>query len=275
MKITFWGVRGSIPSPGPNTVRYGGNTPCISAEAEPGLVVMLDAGTGARGLGKSLLPHLDDTRLALLISHVHWDHIQGLPFFGPIHDPRTNLDIYTRDPGEMSADEALAVQMSDPFFPVDWRELPSKVRVKTITPGWFEVGGFQVRAAQVEHTETSLGFRLEHGSKSLVYTGDREGVPQGGGDESLLDLCAGADVLITDAQYLAREYEARQGWGHATVDQALDLGRRSGAKHLVLFHHDPDRSDDELDALGRELADQAGDPGLQITLAHEGLVIDL
>ncbi len=276
MRITFWGVRGSVPVPGPNTVRYGGNTPCVTVEAEPGLVVILDAGTGIRPLGKSLMSRLDRTRLVLLSSHLHWDHIQGLPFFQPLYDPRTRLDIYAgayqaRDPAE-----ALAAQMVAPFFPVNWPELPADIRVHAIGEGRFALGDLMVTAATVEHSAPSLGFRLEYGGRCVVYTGDREGgVPGGAESETLAQLCAGADLLITDAQYSGEEYDAHRGWGHSSLAHALALGAEAAVGHLVLFHHDPERSDDELDQWAEVMARQARGPQCRITLAYEGLVIDL
>lgn len=273
MKITFWGTRGSIPTPGQRTVRYGGNTACVEVRSGSGALLILDAGTGIRELGLAL----DGTgpfTIDLLLSHLHWDHIQGIPFFRPAYDAQSKLRIY----GPKQAHplrELLGVGMDDPFFPVDIDSLPVKLEVTDLESGSTQqVGEFSVNAAGIFHPAPALAYRIEVDGRSLVYATDTED-PFSGRPNPVVALARGADTLIHDAQFL--DDDLKKGWGHSTVDTAVDVAVAAQVGRLILYHHDPDRSDDSLDQIEREAQERADRlrPGLEVVAASEGLELEV
>ncbi|HEX8949752.1 MAG TPA: MBL fold metallo-hydrolase [Dissulfurispiraceae bacterium] len=291
MKITFWGVRGSIPSPGRHTVRYGGNTTCISVEADDGRLIILDAGTGIHGLSLTLRERLP-LACSIFISHTHWDHIQGLPFFSPFFVPGCSVHIYgSFDPVyERTIKDILARQMEYCFFPVREAELKADIHYTTLHERQsVEIGITKITPILMNHPVLNLGYRVECSGKSIFFTGDNEPLyniyrPDDDSHDEYEDLIAakhgmlvdfirGVDVLIADAAYTAQEYPAKKGWGHGTLDSCISLAKEAGAKTLCLTHHEPLRTDDELDIISRRLREQY--PAAPFTIAYEGLEIRL
>jgi phosphoribosyl 1,2-cyclic phosphodiesterase len=277
VKATFWGTRGSQATPGPDTVRYGGNTSCVSVGACDDAVVVLDAGTGIRRLGL----HLDDAvrRVDVLLTHLHMDHIQGLGFFTALF--RDDLEVHLWGPASASAGlrARLARYLSPPLFPVRLDELPCALHVHDVDERRFELPGLTVQAGLVCHPGATVGYRLDAGDATLAYVPDHEPALACPDFAALpawcsgFDLAAGADVLVHDAQYDDHEYAARMGWGHSTLAHALAFARVTQVKRLVPFHHDPGHDDDRLDARFSDLG--AGDDTLAVVPAREGLVVDV
>lgn len=272
MKIRFWGTRGSIPTPGQRTVRYGGNTACVEVRDQGGSLLVLDAGTGLRELGLSLVQNGEPLSFDLFLSHLHWDHIQGIPFFRPAYDGRTAIRIHApHHPKPLK--ELLGLGMDDPFFPVDLDAIPAKINMQEFASGTERSAGpFRVRSAVVFHPAPALAYRVETDGRSMVYATDTED-PFSGKENPILDLAEGADCLVHDAQYLDGDY--KKGWGHSTVASAVDVAVRAKVKRLVLYHHDPDRSDDALDRIGADaqrLARERGS-GAEVLVAYEGMEI--
>ncbi len=273
MRIKFWGVRGSIASPGPETAAVGGNTSCVEVQCGSTSLI-LDAGTGVRRLGDALLSEgpVDAT---LLLSHLHWDHIQGLPFFVPAYLPSTKLQIAGSGHGVMSVSDALAHQMTAPVFPVRLDELGAQIRMREVRSGQtFEVGDALVKAVKLNHPGGVMAYRIEHEGRSLVYATDTEHYACV--DPALRSLAQGADVLIYDSQYTPEEYRgdagrSRVGWGHSTYVAGAEVARAAGVGQYVLFHHDPTRNDAgvaDIERRARELYPSS-------IAAREGLVIGL
>lgn len=295
MKITFWGVRGSIPSPGPRTVRYGGNTTCIAVETDEGELIILDAGTGIFGLAQTLLTRLPVT-CSIFLSHTHWDHIQGLPFFVPFFIPKNRIHIYGAFSPVFghSIKDVLDRQMEYCYFPVREAELEADIEYTTLhEKQTVEIGRAKVTGILMNHPILNFGYRIECGGKSVFFTGDHEPLyniykPEdehyeeyetliSNKNEMLHDFISGVDVIIADSAYTAQEYPPKKGWGHGTFDSCISLARKTGARSLYLSHHEPLRSDDELDAIGRSLGgqDQAGHEAPPYVIAYEGLEISL
>ncbi len=275
MRIRFWGTRGSIPTPGQRTVRYGGNTACVEVRSDSGALLVLDAGTGLRELGVQLAQNGNGTvSLDLFISHLHWDHIQGIPFFRPAYDARTAIRVHAPRHSRPVKD-LLGLGMDDPFFPVDLDAVPAKLEIDEIDENAERrVGPFHVRGTRLFHPAPALAYRIEADGKTLVYATDTED-PFSGHENPVVKLAHGADVLIHDAQYVNGDY--KKGWGHSTAETAIDVAIRAGAKKVVLYHHDPDRSDDALDKIAldaQRLAKQKGGE-IEVLVAYEGLEIDL
>jgi phosphoribosyl 1,2-cyclic phosphodiesterase len=273
LSIRFWGVRGSCPSPGPETAGVGGNTSCVEVVAGETRIA-LDAGTGMRRMGAALAAAGGPVDLTVLLSHVHWDHIQGLPFFGPIFAPGTRLRLAggaTTTPLR----DTLRRQMTAPSFPVEWDDLPSKIETAELRDGsCFEIGAAQVRVARANHPQAVFAYRIEHAGRSVVYATDTEHYACV--DPRLVALARDADVLIYDAQYLPEEYvgeagPSRVGWGHSTYVAGAALAREAGVGRLVLFHHDPARTDDGVAAIERRARGEFED----VVAAREGMTIDL
>ena len=251
--IRFHGVRGSMASPGTHTAAVGGNTSCVEiTDGQTRLI--LDAGTGLRQLGDELLA-AGPVEATILLSHLHWDHIQGLPFFAPIYVPSSTIEILSGPNGVMPLAEALRMQMRAPFFPVSFDMVPSAVTARDLgTAETFTVGSARVTVARLNHPDPVYGYRVELGGASIVYATDTEHFACV--DPGLETLARGADVLIYDAQYTPEEYAgaagpARVGWGHSTYVAAVELARAAGVGQLVLFHHDPSRSDEGVAELER------------------------
>ena len=269
MKIRFWGVRGSIASPGPETAAVGGNTSCVEVMCGKTRIV-LDAGTGLRGLGNELIMKQEDQSLTLLLSHYHWDHIQGLPFFVPIYMKTTNLTIVGGPNGIMSVREALQHQMSAPVFPVRLEEVGAKIATREVRMGeTFDVGEARVKVARGNHPGGVVAYRIEHEGKSIVYATDTEHYACV--DPALRALADGCDVLVYDSQYTPDEYRTKVGWGHSTYVAGAELAKAAGARTSVLFHHDPMRTDKEVDDVER----RAKELFANSIAAREGLAIDL
>lgn len=273
MRVRFWGVRGSIAAPGPETAEVGGNTSCVELECGATRIV-LDAGTGLRKLGDAWMKR-GPVDAMLLLSHLHWDHIQGLPFFLPAYVRSTKLTIASAANGVLPLERALEKQMSAPTFPVRHDELGAEISLKEIKPGdAFDVGEARVVAAKLNHPGGVLAYRVEHEGRAIVYATDTEHYACV--DPALALLAKDADVLIYDAQYTPEEYRgdggrSKVGWGHSTFVAGAEVARAAGVKELVLFHHDPSRTDKgvvEIEARARELF------GATIA-AREGLVLDL
>ncbi len=289
MHVTFWGTRGSIAKAGPTTLRFGGNTPCVEVRSDSGTLVVIDCGTGAHGLGTDLMAHGggDPVSGHLLISHTHWDHIQGLPFFAPLFDPTGAWQIYGPRGLDESLHETLTGQMQYSYFPVTHDQFAAEVEYHELVEGTFDIDDIRVTTRYLNHPALTLGYRLEVDGAALVYASDHEphhhqlaagGEPTASrNDLAHARFLEGADLLIHDAQYLTDEYPQKQGWGHSTIDYAVDAARWAGAARLALFHHDPTRTDDDVDALlvtARERAAAAGWEG-DVLAAAEGTTIEL
>lgn len=288
MKIRFWGTRGSIAKAGQSTLRYGGNTSCVEVRSAAGDLIILDAGTGLHGLAQSLLREPTPPRTgSVLISHTHWDHIQGLPFFAPFYQPGQRWSIFGPSGVHKSLDELLHGQMSQDYFPVAMEDFNAHVETNDLREGHFTVGDISVTTQYLNHPGVTIGYRIVVDGKTIVYSTDHEphsrrlaccgGAPAPGSEDAHHgDFLAGADVVIHDAQYTAEEYDKRVGWGHSTLEYVTDLAQHADVRRLMLFHHDPNRSDGELDRLvERARARVAGKPGAtSIDAAAEGQHIE-
>jgi phosphoribosyl 1,2-cyclic phosphodiesterase len=273
MVVRFWGVRGSIPSPGEGTRKTGGNTACVEVRCGDETVVF-DLGTGLRPLGIALASR-GPVRASLFLSHYHWDHIAGLPFFAPAYDPRSELTIHGAMRRGRDVRQILSGQMVDPYFPVDLGVLNAHLRFVTLQDGGeAHIGRAVMRAAELNHPGGALGFRLEHEGRAMVYATDFEhGTPA---DDRLVELARGADLLVFDAQFTPAEYEAngamsRKGWGHSTYEAGARLAHKAGVKRLALYHHAPERDDEGIEKLVQRA--KKLHPGA--FAAREGLVIAL
>lgn len=267
--LRFWGVRGSVPTPGPATAAVGGNTSCVEVRAGDELIV-LDAGTGLRRLGDHLMRQGGDVRASILFSHVHWDHVQGIPFFGPLFQPQTELILYGSPEGE-TLETALNKQMTGPSFPVPLRAVPSQLAYGAVADGEaFSIGAARITPRALNHPNGVFAYRIDVGDRAIVYATDTEHYPDRV-DADLVDLARGADVLIYDAMYTPEDYERRVGWGHSTWVEGARVARAAGVGSLVLFHHDPASDDARVAAIEREAA--AALPGT--IAAREGLVLSL
>lgn len=250
MKVKFWGTRGSIPVPQPEAMRYGGETPCVEVRTASGAVLFFDGGTGIRRAGLNLLrtaPEL--TEGTIFLSHLHWDHIQGLPFFPPLHIPRYRYTVYGPIRIDQDLEHRLGKQMSELFFPVTLAQVQDHVRFEGIVEEPITLGPTVVTPRHLDHPEGVFGYRIEDGGRVLVYASDVEQPPDAPLSEDIRILAQDADVLIFDAQYTPDEYESHRGWGHSTWKTATEVARELGVGKLVLFHHEPNHSDDQIDAI--------------------------
>lgn len=274
MKIRFWGTRGSIPTPGQRTVRYGGNTSCVEVRDAKDALLILDAGTGLVELGRDMAANgRSAVDLDLFLSHLHWDHIQGIPFFRPAFDPKNHLRIHA-PVHQRPLKDLLGLGMDDPFFPVDLDALPAKVDMEEIASGSEKkLGGFRVKAVTVYHPAPALAYRVEADGRAVVYATDTED-PFSGNENPVIALAQGANVLVHDAQYLDDDF--KRGWGHSTIATAVDVAIRAKVSRLVLYHHDPERSDDALDKIGADAQRLARERGaLEVLVAYEGMEISV
>jgi phosphoribosyl 1,2-cyclic phosphodiesterase len=253
MRIKFWGVRGSTPTPQPENLRYGGNTSCVEVRVGQAIYIF-DCGTGFRTLGHELLQEFADRPISahVFLSHFHWDHIQGFPFFRPLYDKPQNRFLLHSSARHRKLKQVLEQQMAPPYFPVNLGEMKAHHEFHDIEEGRAAIDGVSIQTMWLNHPQGCMGFRLEAKDGVFVYATDNEpGDPEF--DKNVRKLAAGADVLVYDAQYLPEEYEARRrGWGHSHWREAVNVVMESGAKDLVLFHHDPDHSDVCIDNVVKE-----------------------
>lgn len=265
LSVRFLGVRGSIPTPGPLTMA-GGNTACVEVTAGDTRII-LDAGSGLRALGEERM-RSGPRHSTILLSHLHWDHVCGLPFFTPIYVPGHRVEIASGPNGVIPTLDAIRALFKAPFFPVDFADIAGQVSVRELPPAdRFMIGDITITLARLNHPDPVYGFRLDHGGHAVVYATDTEHFACV--DPTLKRLAAGADILIYDAQYTPDEYPAKVGWGHSTWQAGADLARAAGVPQLVLFHHDPGRTDAQLAAIEAEAC--AHLPGT--VAAREGLVL--
>jgi phosphoribosyl 1,2-cyclic phosphodiesterase len=288
-RLTLWGARGSIPTPGPMTARYGGNTACVTLQTEGSSersLIILDAGTGIRPLGRALVEASREPLVAdLLISHTHWDHIQGLPFFAPFYDERSKIRIRGPKQGKVSLERILRDQMNPVVFPVPLHQLDASLSVTHVESETFELGAFEVRTLRMRHPGNTLAYRLtpRAGGPSVVFAPDNELGPGGKYEvgphwrDEFVAFLADADLVVHDAMFTADEMEQFAGWGHSSAAEAVALALDAGVRRLVLFHHRPERTDDALDELFADACQRAarGNENLEVIAGFEGLEISL
>jgi phosphoribosyl 1,2-cyclic phosphodiesterase len=254
LRVTCWGTRGSIPAPGPATVRFGGNTSCVEIRAARCRLIF-DAGTGIRALSGSLAEEGRPLDAHLFVSHYHWDHIQGFPFLAQLYEPATKLRVHGPMQGDIPVDEALEGQMSPVYFPVPLGAIAASVEFATADGSPWRGDGVCVEAFRANHPGVTYGYRVSAGGAVAVYIPDNElgDAPDPAWYGGLVDFVRGADLLLHDAMLTDAEYELRRGWGHSTFAQAVRLAEDAGARRLGIFHHAPDRSDAELEAIAAQL----------------------
>ncbi|HSB92273.1 MAG TPA: MBL fold metallo-hydrolase [Flavitalea sp.] len=278
MNIKMWGVRGSIPTTSPHTKEYGGNTSCVEINAD-GWMLVLDAGSGIQGLNGS--QNLTSSRIDILLTHLHMDHIQGLGFFGPVFNPATEVHIWGPASGSQSLRARLGRYFSPPLFPVYFRNLACKLVLHEVEKSTFAIGPFTIDSEYVIHPGPTVGFRVRHQRGVFTYIPDHEFALGCNGkmatDVKWLSgsaLASGADILMHDAQYTAEEYKTREGWGHSSMEDAIQFAMVNNVKKLLLTHHDPMHSDKQLTDIQCMLKGKTP-AGVEFEMAKEGLTIEL
>lgn len=277
MKVTFWGTRGSLASPSPETIRYGGNTSCISVEGGDGSVIVLDAGTGIRNLGQSL--PTDIKRVNILLTHLHMDHIQGLPFFLPLRRRGVEIHIWGPASTTLTLNSRLQKYLSPPLFPVSVRELSSDLHFHELPGHVIEIGDFSIQAQLIIHPNPTIGYRIQCADTSLTYLPDHEPALSGWTfphDKEWISgyaLAEGSDMLIHDTQYTEAEYQTRVGFGHSSIRHAFQFAKITNVKQFIPFHHDPTHSDDDLDRMFKDMIEETA-PSYEVIPSREGLVLE-
>ena len=278
-RVRVWGCRGSVPTPGEATVRFGGNTPCVEVRTGDGALLILDAGTGLRRLGAQLEW---DAPLHVLVTHLHLDHVEGLRFFAPFWHVETELHIWGPPSPLHSLEERITRAFSPPLFPIELTDTPAKVTFHDVPHEPWEIEGVQIEAKTVSHPGPTLGYRLSVNGAALAYIPDHEpvlGVELADLEPEWISghaLAEHVDLLLHDCQFSEIEYSSRVGWGHSSVGHAVEFAQRAEARRLVLFHHDPDRSDDGVDRLVERARDLWGDySGDAPVAASEGMTLDI
>ena len=276
LNVTFYGVRGSTPCPSEDNRRYGGNTACVALEVAGQDPIVLDLGTGLRFWGQTL-PTDGSFRGRALVTHLHWDHVQGLPFFVPVDRPGARLDVYgPRQEDGTSLAEVFDDFMRPPYFPLRAADLRGTIVFHDLGDADLSMGEAKVRVRSVPHRGATNGYRVEWDGVTVAYVSDHQSPLDGGPvvAESVLELCDGADLLIHDAQYTPDEWSQRSHWGHCTVDYAVEVARQAGVRRLVLFHHDPSHGDEVVDRMLEDARSAAAGSGIEEVLAaSEGLTI--
>ena len=290
MRVRFWGTRGSIATPGPDTIRFGGNTSCVEVTTDRGDCILFDCGTGARPLGQALMARAPKPIVAtILLGHTHWDHIQGFPFFAPLFVPGNQITVCGPEGSGRSLRDVLAGQMEFSYFPLELSQLPATITFRELGEGTHEIGGIQIVAQYLNHPTMTLGYRIEADGAALVYLCDHEPFsehfwhesPTPGdagsivheGDRRHARFMAGASLVIHDAQYTPEEFPSRKNWGHSTYEYAVGLAAAAGARQLVLTHHDPTHDDDFIEGLEESACEYVEKHGynLDVCCAFEGL----
>ena len=280
MKVTVWGCRGSLASPGPETVRFGGQTSCVTVHLSDGSLLILDAGTGIRPLGMAL-GHDHPKRIDIFITHLHTDHIEGLRFFDPIWDPSVELNVWGPPSPIRELRSRIAPYFAPPFFPVHLRNIPSHPAFRDAPTSTWRIGSAAITAQLIKHPGPTVGYRVEENGSALAYLPDHE--PALGSDLSTVEaewisgfaLAAGAAVLLHDAQYTQEEYDERVGWGHSSTEDVVRFARRAGSQRLVLFHHDPLHTDEQLERILARANELRASGDADVELAREGMAFEL
>lgn len=299
MIIKFWGVRGSLPTPGKDTVRYGGNTPCVELRPDPDTLIILDAGTGIARFGYELMRSEKPVRAYILLSHTHWDHIQGIPFFDPAMQEGNEFTIIGSSHNGIPIKSILSDQMKSMYFPVQFNELKATINFRTIEEGEFYIGDTKIETMYVNHPGFTLGFRITHDNKSLVYISDNEPFNcdlsesemnkveksvrdlfkkvNGNPNSRIVEFARDADMLIHDSMFTPGEYKLKEFWGHSDYRFALQMAVEARVKKFILFHHGPQHTDDDIDTIVRnceiELDNQPHRP--ECIPAAEGLELEV
>jgi phosphoribosyl 1,2-cyclic phosphodiesterase len=297
MKLKFWGVRGSIPTPGKNTVKFGGNTPSLELRLDNQELIIFDAGTGIRNLGDYLIAKGDSLKAYILITHPHWDHIQGFPFFKPAFISGNELTIFGTDREEIDLQHIIADQMKRIYFPVQLNELKAKIQFRSIGEEEFTIFGAKVRTIYVNHPGFTVGYRIDYKGKSLVYISDNEPFDResasrvtnfepivqekflqqhGDPNQRIIDFAKDADIFIHDATYTPEEYVDKVGWGHSHYLFTLQVAANANVKQCVLFHHEPNRSDEQIENILEKCINEIkiNDLKFECTAAYEGLELN-
>jgi phosphoribosyl 1,2-cyclic phosphodiesterase len=292
MKIRFWGTRGSIPSPGPRTVRYGGNCSCVEVRTRDDELFIIDAGTGIRELGLALMNE-QPVVAHILLSHTHWDHISGFPFFPPAFVPTNTLTIYAARNIDKRLEDVMAGQMEYTYFPVTLGDLPAELNYRELLEETFTIGSAHITTHYLNHTSICMGYRIESHGRSVAYVSDHEpyglalfgadppaerigrGLRDGVvhvGDRRLIEWIRGADLVIQDTQYTPEEYPKKIGWGHGSADYVTDVAIKAGVRKLALYHHDPLHDDDSIDQIVEYCRARVAEEGseLEVFAAAEG-----
>ncbi|GAC1410097.1 MAG: MBL fold metallo-hydrolase [Actinomycetota bacterium] len=274
MHVKIWGCRGSLASPGPETVGYGGNTSCVEVRLDDGSLVVLDAGTGIRTLGLQEMP----SRIHLLLTHLHLDHLEGLGFFSALWRRDVEIIVYGPSSPLKSLEHRIEAYLSPPLFPVHLSDVPSRLTFRDAPEGEWSIGSAKLFSQHISHSGPTVGYRISEGDKSLAYMPDHE--PFRGGvrdvDPAWLSghaVAHGVDILLHDAQYTEIEYPSRVGWGHSAIDQVVAFARAAKVSKLMLFHHDPLHTDADLDSQLARARQLSEDDGFEVVAAHEGDII--
>lgn len=252
MKITVWGCRGSLPTPGRNTVRYGGNTTCLEVRLNDNTLIIIDAGSGIRPLGQKLLAEQDLSEMHLFLTHAHWDHLMGFPFFGPAYSSKYSIRVRGGPRAKRSLEKFLKYQMEPPYFPVPFGAMKAEFDFTAGDPKKRSISSAEIIPIRLNHPNGGYGFKIIEAGRAFVFLSDNEldfehegGVSR----EEYIDFCKSASLLLHDAQYTDEEYSSKKGWGHTKLSSVTELSIQAEVERFGLFHHDPERTDDHMDAL--------------------------